>query len=79
MGVNMSNYWYWTDARLEKRYKILEKLMEDKRDDYTINLTDCFIDIRNKTTMQGIYTDSLKIAKRWIVKDMEENHVTSVQ
>ena len=68
----MYKYWYWTDARLATRREKLEKLMRDKKDNYIIQLTDCFIDIRNKTTMQGIYTDSLKIAKRWILKDMDE-------
>ena len=68
-----------TDNQLEKRYKILEKLIENERDNYTISLNDTFISIRNKATMQGIETDSLQHAKRWIAKNMEENYVTSIQ
>ena len=64
-----------TDKQLERRYTILEKLMEDKRNYYAINLNYTFISIRNKTTMQGIYTDSLQSAKRWIVKDMRKRKV----
>lgn len=70
----MSIYWYWTDARLETRYKKLEKLMGDKRDNYTIHLIDCSIEIRNIKTMEGIETDSLQHAKQWIKKNMEENN-----
>lgn len=61
-----------TENRLEKRYGILKAETKDKRNNYTIHLDNSFISIRNIKTNEGIYTDSLKIAKRWIRKDMEE-------
>lgn len=60
-----------TDAQLQRRYNILTKLTGDKRDNYTINLDDTYIQIRNNTTLEGIRTDSLQSAKRWIKKDMD--------
>ena len=61
-----------TDNQLERRYNILTKLMEDRRDNYTINLDDTYIQIRNNITLEGIRTDSLQSAKQWIKKDMEK-------
>lgn len=58
-----------TDNQIEKRYKILVNLLGKKRDDYSIQLDNIFISIRNKNTLEGIYTDSLRIAKRWIRSD----------
>ena len=60
-----------TERQLERRYNILENLMEDKRDNYNIKLDRSFISIRNKRNNSGIYTDSLQSAKKWIRKDME--------
>ena len=60
-----------TERQLERRYSILENLMEDKRDNYNIKLDRSFISIRSKRTNDGIYTDSLQLAKKWIRKDME--------
>ena len=66
-----------TDSQLERRYNILTKLMEDKRNNYTVNLDNTYIQIRNSSTLEGLCTDSMKSAKQWIIKDMEENHNVS--
>ena len=58
-----------TDKQLERRYNILLKLVDDERANYTINLNDTSIYIRNNTTLDGIFTDSLQTAKKWIRKD----------
>ena len=60
-----------TERQLERRYKILEDLTGDKRNDYSIKLEGSFITIRSIKTDDGIYTDSLQSAKKWIRKDME--------
>lgn len=67
-----------TDAQLERRYNILTKLMEDKRNNYTVNLDDTYIQISNNITLAGIRTDSLQSAKQWIIKDVEEKHDISI-
>ena len=67
-----------TDAQLQRRYNIITKLMGDRRNDYTINLDDTYIRIRNTSTLEGIRTDSLQSAKKWIKKDMEENQNVSI-
>lgn len=59
-----------TEGQLERRYRILEKLLSDKRYNYTITLDGDFISIRNNITLEGVYTDSLQCAKRWITKDV---------
>lgn len=61
-----------TENRIEKRYNILVNLTENKRNNYNIQLQDCFISIRNNATSEGIYTDSLQSAKRWLIKDMNK-------
>lgn len=60
-----------TEGQLEKRYKILENLLNDKRWKYSIQLYCSFISIRNNMTLDGVYTDSLQYAKRWIVNDLK--------
>lgn len=60
-----------TEGQLERRYRILENLFADKRNNYSIRLDGSFISIRNILTLEGIYTDSLQYAKRWIVKDIK--------
>ena len=60
-----------TEGQLEKRYRILENLLADKRSNYSIRLNGSFISIRNISTLEGIYTDSLQDAKRWIAKDVK--------
>ena len=60
-----------TENQLERRYRILEAQTRDKRNNYSIHLDNSFISIRNNKTKEGIYTDSLRVAKRWIRKDME--------
>lgn len=60
-----------TEGQLEKRYDILENLLADKRCNYSIRLDGDSISIRNNVTLEGIYTDSLQEAKRWIVKDLK--------
>lgn len=59
-----------TENQIERRYSILEKLLADKRNNYSINLDGYSISIRNNNTLEGIYTDSLQKAKRWILKDI---------
>lgn len=61
-----------TENRIEKRYNILTKLAGSKRDSYNIQLQGSFISIRNNATLEGIYTDNLQSAKRWIIKDMNK-------
>lgn len=61
-----------TDNQLLRRYKILENVCSEKRNNYSIRLDGSSISIRNTKTQEGIYTDSLQNAKRWILKDMEE-------
>ena len=63
-----------TGNQLERRYAILENFLADKRDNYNIWLSGSFIDIRNKKTLEGIYTDSLQTAKRWLTKDIKSNN-----
>ena len=59
-----------TERHLERRYNVLENLTGNKRNDYSINLDSSFITVRNEKTEDGIYTDSLRSAKRWIRKDI---------
>ena len=59
-----------TEGQIERRYSILENLLDDKRCNYTVTLDGDFISIRNNVTSEGIYTDSLQCAKRWIAKDV---------
>ena len=59
-----------TERQIERRYKILENLTGDKRNDYSIKLDGSFITVRNEKTADGIYTDSLQSAKRWIRKNI---------
>ncbi len=59
-----------TENQLEKRSTILSNLLGKNRNNYVIKLDGSFISIRNKSTLKGIYTDSLQVAKRWIVKDI---------
>lgn len=61
-----------TDNQLLRRYKILENVCSEKRNNYSIRLDGSFISIRNNKTKEGIYTDDLQQAKRWILKDMKE-------
>lgn len=62
-----------TESQIERRSEILNKLFVSKkdRDNYNIYFLDSFIDIRNKKTLDGIYTDSLKDAKKWITEDLK--------
>lgn len=62
---------HMTENQIERRYYILERIIGEKRCNYSINLDNAIIDIRNNVTMEGIYTDSLKVAKNWIKKDMK--------
>lgn len=61
-----------TENQMERRYDILGSLMYGKRWKYSIKLIGSFIDIKNNVTLEGIYTDDLQAAKRWIKKDMKE-------
>ena len=60
-----------TDYHLEKRYSILEAVCGENRNNYSIRLDCSFISIRNNKTSEGIYTDSLNKAKRWLKKDLK--------
>lgn len=60
------------EYQLERRYKILEDICGEKRNNYSINLREIFISIRNIKSGEGIYTDSLRKAKSWIIKDKEQ-------
>lgn len=62
---------HMTENQIERRYYILERIIGEKRCNYSINLDNAIIDIRKNVTMEGIYTDSLKVAKNWIKKDMK--------
>lgn len=62
-----------TEGQLERRYRILESLLGGKRWRYSIRLDGSFIIIRNQRSQEGLYTDSLPYAKRWIKKDMNKN------
>ena len=64
-----------TEKQLEKRMDILNNLLSAQREKYTIRLDRSFISIRNNSTKEGIYTDSLQAAKRWLVKDMKAQEV----
>lgn len=61
-----------TDYQLEKRYSILESVCGENRDDYSIRLDGSSISIRNTKTSEGIYTDSLSKAKRWLANNKKE-------
>lgn len=61
-----------TDNQLLRRYKILENVCCERRSDYSIHLDGSFISIRNNKNHDGIYTDSLQYAKRWLVKDIKK-------
>ena len=62
---------HMTENQIERSYYILERIIGEKRCNYSINLDNAIIDIRKNVTMEGIYTDSLKVAKNWIKKDMK--------
>lgn len=63
-----------TESQLERRRNSLEMVLEDKESQYSIWLVDSFIDIRNQRTQEGVYTDSLQYAKRWILNDIKKNN-----
>lgn len=64
-----------TERQNERRMSILRSILaKEQHNLYEIRMDwSRFISIRNKKTLEGIYTDSLQNAKKWIRKDATVN------